>query len=117
MFNGPAPLLMVRLPAKLGVPDRVTVPAPAWINPPGAAPPAVFMTPPPSIVLAMTVLPAPLKVKSLMIVCSAPLTVSVFPPATVQDCGPPMYIAELKVTLSFAWMPPEVTVSEPLLKE
>ena len=44
----------------------------------------MLITPPPSIAPVMTVLPAPLKVKSLMIVCSAPLTVSVFPLATVH---------------------------------
>ena len=45
----------------------------------GVAPPYMFSTPPPSIAPATTALPAPLKVKSLMIVCNSPLTVRVFP--------------------------------------
>ena len=47
-------------------------------------------TPPPSMGPEMVVVPAPLKVRSLTIVCSGPLTVNGFPLATFHDCGPPM---------------------------
>ena len=68
---------------------NVSVPVPAWINPPGLAPPYMLRIPPPSIGPEMVVLPAPLMVMSLITVCSGPLTVKVFPLATVHVCGPP----------------------------
>ena len=48
-----------------------------------------------------------------MMVCSGPVMVRVFPAATFQDCGAPMYRLELIVTFSLVTMPPPVTVNEP----
>ena len=87
MFSTPDWAVMS--PLNCEVPERVTTPVPAWIKPPGFAPPTVLITPPPSIAPETVVVPAPLKVKSLMMVCSGPVIVSVLPAATFQDCGAP----------------------------
>ncbi len=93
----------------------MSVPVPVLIRLPGAAPPAVLITPPPSIGPPMIVLPAPAMVRSLMMVWSAPVTFKVMPLAVVHVCGVPTVTGTLIVTLWLAWMPPAVTVSAPLL--
>ena len=77
--------------------------------------PAALSAPPPSSEPSMTVLPGPLTVKPLMMVCTSPPMVSHFPLATVQVCGAPIVTGALIVTSSLAVMPPAVTVSAPPL--
>ena len=81
-----------------------------------AAAPSRLATPPPSTLPLIDTVPAALRVKSLITVCTDH-RVKFWPAATVHVCGAPTKTGELIVTLWLAVMPPAVTVRAPPLIE